>query len=132
LGLAFSEMTWHRSNNHLGRDSLSGRHILPAHILLNSSRLLREGYLPEQVYNADETGIYYKMLPDKMLAVKSNEHRKEGFKAIKERLTLLFCVKKTGSHKLKPLCIGKSCQPRRFHHINLKSLPFVYVNSKNA
>jgi hypothetical protein len=72
------------------------------------------------------------MLPDKTLAIKSDETRKEGFKSIKERLTLLFCVNKTGSHKLKPLCIGKSRQPRCFHHINQKALPFLYSSSKNA
>ena len=72
------------------------------------------------------------MLPDKTLAVKSDQRRKEGFKAIKDRLTILFTVNKTGSHKLKPLCIGKSRAPRCFHHVNMKSLPFVYSNSKNA
>ena len=90
------------------------------------------GYVDEQIYNTDETGVYYKMLPDKTLAVKSDEHRKEGFKAIKDRLTLLFTVNKTGSHKLKPLCIGKSRAPRCFHHVNMKALPFIHANSKNA
>ena len=96
-------------------------------------KILQEGgYVDEQVYNADETGVYYKMLPDKTLAVKTDDHRKEGFKAIKDRLTLLFTVNKTGSHKLKPLMIGKSRQPRCFHHVNMKALPIVYRNSKNA
>ena len=88
--------------------------------------------MDEQIYNADETGIYYKMLPDKTLAVKSDEHKKEGFKSIKDRLTLLFTVNKTGNHKLKPLCIGKSRAPRCFHHVNMKALPFIHANSKNA
>lgn len=89
-------------------------------------------YAPEQIYNADETGVYYKMLPDKTLAVKSQEQNGKGFKAIKERVTLLFAVNKTGSHKVKPLCIGKSKSPRCFHHVNMKALPFSYANSKNA
>ena len=90
------------------------------------------GYVAEQIYNADETGVYYKMLPDKTLAIKSDEHRKEGFKSIKERVTLLFTVNKTGSHKLKPLLIGKSMNPRCLHHVNRKSLPLIYTSSKNA
>jgi len=45
------------------------------------------------------------------------------------RLRLLFCVNKTDSHNMKPLCIGKSHEPRCFHHVNMKSLPFVYANS---
>ena len=88
--------------------------------------------MPEQIYNADETEVYYKMLPDKLLSVKSDEHCKEGFKAIKERLTLLLAVNATGSHKLKPLCIGKSRSLRCFHHVNMKALLFDYANSKNA
>uniref|UniRef100_A0A8C3P4F6 HTH CENPB-type domain-containing protein n=1 Tax=Chrysemys picta bellii TaxID=8478 RepID=A0A8C3P4F6_CHRPI len=55
-----------------------------------------------------------------------------GFKVIKERVTMLFCVNKTGSRKLKLLCIGKSRSPRAFHHKNMDSLSFIYCHSKNA
>ena len=73
------------------------------------------------------------MLPDKTLAFKKgDEHKKEGFKSVKERVTLLFAVNKTGCHKLKSLCIAKFCQPRCLHHINMKTLPFVYTNSNKA
>jgi len=71
-------------------------------------------------------------LPDKTLAVKTNDQKTAGFKKMKDRLTILFCVNKTGEHKIKPLCIGKSKSPRCFHHVNMKSLPFEYANSQNA
>lgn len=90
------------------------------------------GYEAEQVYNCDETGLCYKMLPNKTLATKDDPHKHEGFKKIKDRVTLLFCVNKTGNHKVKPLCIGKSKNPRCFHHINRSTLPFSYDASKNA
>ena len=80
------------------------------------------GYSPEQIYNADETGLCYRMLPGKTLAVKNDEHKSEGFKKIKDRLTILFCVNKTGSHKVKPLCIGKFRNPRCYHHLNRSTL----------
>ncbi|KAG6922033.1 Jrk helix-turn-helix protein [Chelydra serpentina] len=57
--------------------------------------LQAEGYSEEQVYNADETRIYYKMLPDKTLAVRTDERKKKGYKQAKDRLTLLFCVNAT-------------------------------------
>ena len=38
------------------------------------------GYLPEQIYIADETGLCYRMLPDKMLAIRTDAHKHEGFK----------------------------------------------------
>jgi len=41
------------------------------------------GHVPEQIYDTDETGTNYKMWPDKLLKLKSDEHGKEGFKAIK-------------------------------------------------
>ena len=65
------------------------------------------GYSPDQIYNADETDLCYRMLPGKTLAVKNDEHKREGFKKIKDRLTILFCLNKTGNHKVEPLCIGK-------------------------
>ncbi|KAG6930629.1 jerky [Chelydra serpentina] len=46
--------------------------------------------------------------------------------------SLLFCVNKSGSHKVRPLMIGKARSPRCFHHVNMKVLPFEYTNSKNA
>ena len=90
------------------------------------------GYAAEQIYNCDETGLCYKMLPNKTLAMKDDPHKHEGFKKIKDRVTILFCVNKTGNHKVKPLCIGKSKNPRCFHHVNRSTLPFSYDASKNA
>ncbi|CAM5131851.1 unnamed protein product [Natator depressus] len=94
--------------------------------------IIEGGYALEQIYNADETSLCYRMLPDRTLASRTEEQKAEGFKVIKERVMILFCVNKTGSHKLKPLCIGKSRSPRAFHHKNMDSLSFIYHHSKNA
>ena len=88
--------------------------------------------LPEQIYNADETALYYRMLQDKTLSVKTDVHKHDGFKQSKDRVTLLLCSNKTGTHKLNPLCIGKFAKPRCFHHVNMSSMPVDYTNSKNA
>ncbi|KAG6937576.1 tigger transposable element derived 5 [Chelydra serpentina] len=96
-------------------------------------KLLEEGcYTADQVYNCDETGLCFKMLPNHTLATKTDSHKREGFKQRKDRVTLLFCVNKSGSHKLRPLMIGKARSPRCFHHVNMKALPFEYTNSRNA
>ncbi|XP_006009662.1 tigger transposable element-derived protein 2-like [Latimeria chalumnae] len=94
--------------------------------------LEEEGFTEEQFYNADESGLYFKKLPDTTLAVKNDEKKSEGFKQDKNRVTFLFTCNKTGNHKLTPLCIGKSRQSCCFHHTNMKSLPIEYKNSKNA
>ena len=90
------------------------------------------GYTAEQIYNADETGLYYKMLPDRTLATRSDNTKTLGFKQAKNRLTVLVCSNSTGTHKLPPLVIGKFAKPRCFHHTNFQTLPVVYNHSKNA
>ncbi|XP_053886759.1 tigger transposable element derived 5-like [Malaclemys terrapin pileata] len=96
-------------------------------------KLLEEGcYMADQVYNCDETGLCFKMLPDRTLATRTDSHKQEGFKQRKDQVTLLFCINKSGSHKVRPLMIGKARSPGCFHHVNMKALPFEYTNSKNA
>ncbi|CAM5145707.1 unnamed protein product [Natator depressus] len=94
--------------------------------------IIEGGCAPEQIYNTDETGLCYHMLPDRTLPSRTEEQKPEGFKVIKERVRILFCLNKTSSHKFKPLCIGKSRSPKAFHHNNMDSLSFIYHHSKNA
>ena len=86
----------------------------------------------EQIYNADESGLFYRMLPNTTLAQQNEARKEEGFKLAKDRVTVLFCVNKTGTHKLKPLCIGKYASPRCFHHVNMNAMPLSYKNSGNT
>lgn len=87
---------------------------------------------PEQVYNADETGLYHRMLPDRTLATNTDTTASHGYKQRKDRVTLLLATNWAGSHKLKPLCIGKFARPRCLQHVNMSQLPVIYTNSKNA
>ncbi|XP_067134499.1 jerky protein homolog-like [Centruroides vittatus] len=91
----------------------------------------KEGYTDAQVYNCDETALYYRMLPSKTIDLKSNP-QKAGLKLSKERITALFCVNKAGNHKFTPLITGKSQNPRCFKSINIRYLPVVYKNSINV
>ena len=67
-------------------------------------------YNLEDIYNIDETALFYKLEPDKTLATKNVK----GSKRCKDRITLVLCCNSTGSHKLKPIIIGKSTKPRVF------------------
>jgi len=89
-------------------------------------------YTDQQIYNADETALYYRIMPEKGLALKRDKNAACGHKPIRDRVTLLFTCNRAGSHKLKPLMIGKFKSPRCFHHLNMKTLPMCYNNSKNA
>ncbi|XP_037811648.1 tigger transposable element-derived protein 6-like [Lucilia sericata] len=76
-------------------------------------------YEPHNIFNADETGLFFKCAPDRTMAFKSEKCH--GGKHSKERLSILFTVNITGSEKRKLLVIGKSANPRCFK--NVKSLP---------
>ena len=92
----------------------------------------RENYVEEQIYNCDETALFAKLLPEKTLAFKYETQKTSGFKKLKDRVTLLFCTNRTGTHKLTPLLIGRFNNPRCFKHLNKEKLPVLYASSKNA
>lgn len=85
-----------------------------------------EGYKAEDIFNADETGLFFKALPDKTLAPKGEACK--GGKLAKERITVMLASSSTGK-KLKPLVIGKAKQPRCFKNINIDNLR-VFCNKK--
>lgn len=91
----------------------------------------RENLTPEQVYNIDETGLNYKLLPKKTFA-SSQEKSASGFKVNKERITVALCSNASGTHKMPLFVIGKSAKPRAFKNINHSTLPVYYRSQKSA
>jgi hypothetical protein len=86
-------------------------------------------YKPEDVFNADKTGLFFRTLPDKTLGVKGEACK--GGKLAKERVTVLLTCSSTGE-KLKPLVIGKAKNPRCFKNINIDNLPVYWESNKKA
>ncbi|CAM4834399.1 unnamed protein product [Rotaria magnacalcarata] len=107
-------------------------------------------YDPHDVYNADETGLFFKALPDRSL-VMAKEKCKGGKKS-KERFTVLLCTNMTGTDKLKPLVIGKfpttirrvllilieifvegkAAKPRCCKHLNITELPVKWRSNRSS
>lgn len=83
---------------------------------------------PKNIFNADETGLFYKCTPDKTMTFKGE--RCSGGKLSKDRITLMVGANMDGSEKLPLLMIGKSANPRCFK--NVKTLPVQYKNNKKA
>ena len=78
-----------------------------------------EDYPLENVYNMDESGLFYSMLPNKTIS-----HRPEkGHKKIKNRITTIHCTNADGSDKRTLEVIGKSRSPRCFKNFR----PELYV-----
>ena len=93
--------------------------------------ILTENLTLDQVYNADETGLCWRAIPTKTLA-EPNELKVEGFKAEKERVTLMACANASGTHKLDLVFIYKYQNPRSLKHIDKDKLPVVYYSQTNA
>lgn len=89
------------------------------------------GYSADQVYNADETGLYWKKMPSRTYIAKA-EKVASGFKAAKERITLLFCSNASGDHLLKPLLINRSQRPRAMKGMDFKHLPVHWMANSKA
>ncbi|XP_068214445.1 tigger transposable element-derived protein 1-like [Palaemon carinicauda] len=87
-------------------------------------------YLPEQVFNMDETGLFWKRMPSRAFLYK-DEMKKQGFKAHKDRITLLMCENAVG-FMLKPGLIYKSMNPRALKNNNKALLPISWVSNKKA
>ncbi len=88
-----------------------------------------KGYKAEDIFNADETGLFYRTLPNRSLVQKGGV-TKNG-KLAKERITVLFAASVTGE-KLKPLVIGKSKKPRCFNSKTQQSIAVHYEANKKA
>lgn len=77
---------------------------------------IREVYSDEDIWNANESGIFYRALPDSTLTF--NRDFKKGSKRTKERFTALFCCSMSGEKK-RILVIGRFKKPRCFKGISL-------------
>ena len=87
------------------------------------------GYEPRDVYNVDETGLFYRTIPSKSLTTQKENCK--GGKLAKDRVTLLFCCNAAGE-KETPLMIGKSQRPRCFKNADLNTLGVTWCANKKA
>ena len=98
---------------------------------LNNLKYLISNYKPENVFNMDETSLYYKCLPNKSFLV-SRENKKEarGSKTMtdKSRLTAFICTNAVGN-KVPLSYIGKFKKPRCFTN---NPHPVEYFHQQNA
>ena len=72
-------------------------------------RVLQD-YDPEDIFNLDETGLFYRLGPNYTLATT----KVSGTKKSKDRITVALTSNATGTTKLKPFVISKVNRPRCF------------------
>uniref|UniRef100_UPI00358EF1F2 tigger transposable element-derived protein 1-like n=1 Tax=Myxine glutinosa TaxID=7769 RepID=UPI00358EF1F2 len=90
-----------------------------------------EGFSPEQIFNVDETGLFWKEMPDRSFISKEVKTM-QGYKVAKERLTLMLGGNCTDDFKLKPLLVYHAANPRALENIPKASLPIIWMNNMKA
>ena len=116
--LGYSPNTFKGSNGWLdrfrNRHAISFRTISGESAFIDDSTIeewtnrlptILDGFEAKDVFNADETGLFYRATPDRSLVLSKEECK--GGKKSKERFTVLLCSNFTGTEKLKPIVIGK-------------------------
>lgn len=93
----------------------------------------KEGYVPQQIFNVDETGLFWKKLPNRTYITKE-EKSLPGHKPMKDRLTLVLCGNASGDCRIKPMLIYHSENPRAFkqNKVVKENLPVMWRSNAKA
>ena len=100
----------------------------PRTFLAELNRVLGESNDPDFVYNANETGLYFKVLPSKSLASR-RERAAPSCKMSKQRVTVMVCSNASENHEIPLKLIGESKNPRCFKGVKL---PLAYRSQRSA
>ena len=87
------------------------------------------GYDAEDIYNLDETGCFWKALPDHGFVQKGGQCK--GGKKSKQRFTIAFLVSAAGD-KEPPIVIWNRENPRCFRDFDKNSLPVKYYHQRKS
>jgi hypothetical protein len=87
------------------------------------------GHTAQQVFNVDESGLFWKKMPERTY-ISKEEKTVPGFKAAKDRLTLLLGGNASGNCRRKPLLVYHSEHPRAFKGISEATSRLLSFKSK--
>ena len=87
-------------------------------------------YETRDIFNCDETGLFWKMTPRKTLS----RFSRKGTKEDKARITAHFTTNASGTERLFPWIIGNAKNPRCFgkNGRNIQGMPLMYHSNKRA
>ena len=95
---------------------------------LPAIREVLQHFQPQDIFNADESALFYNMPPNKTIGSAPTP----GLKKNKTRITILLACNSTGSERLEPLFIGKHKQPRAFNKQTPEDLGIQYFFNNTA
>ena len=88
------------------------------------------GYGSEDIWNLDESGVFWQALPDKGFGQRVRQCK--GGKKSKQRITVAFTDNGAGKSEIKPIVIWKSNNPRCFKGVKKTDLPVKYFSQPKA
>ncbi len=87
-------------------------------------------YDPENVYNMDETGLFFRLLPRYSILMPNEDiSSTRGKKKAEDRVSLIVCTNASGTHKIPCIMIGKLKEPAC---IEDRHWPVPYFNQAKA
>jgi len=97
---------------------------------MSNGLMEREGYAKRDIWNLDETGVFWNHCPN-MVLFKKVDFAKEERKVSKSLAYVAFIVNADGG-KEKPVVIWKYENPRCFKNLNKNLLPVSYFSQFKA
>ncbi|MGH7955140.1 MAG: hypothetical protein ACREOZ_04185 [Gloeomargaritales cyanobacterium] len=111
------------------------QHRLHVEFRQRLQRLMEEKLVgPSRIYNADQTGLYFNKLPNRIYINKSQKNNFRGVKQMKskDRVTLMICTSADGE-KAPLFMVGKSANPTCFKYLSRDGRPpMAYTHQSNA
>lgn len=95
---------------------------------MRALRTIAGEFQEEDIYNMDETGLFWKMMPSRGLS----SQQQSGIKKNKTRISLVFCVNATGTDRLPVWAIGHAKAPRALQRINIATMGAQWRANKKA
>ena len=100
--------------------------------LINLKKFINaDGYAPQQIFNVDKTGLFWKNMPKKT-NISHKEKTMPGFKTGKDSLTLILGGNALGDFKLKPLIVYRAENPQALKNIRKISLSVIWKSNKKS
>nr|XP_031531970.1 tigger transposable element-derived protein 1-like isoform X2 [Vicugna pacos] len=93
--------------------------------------ILEGGYTAQQVFNVDDTRLFWRWLPD-WTVLSPAKKPAPGLRAARDLLTLLLGGNAAGDFKLKPLLVYPLENPRALRGFSKPNLPMLWRSHKKA
>jgi hypothetical protein len=98
------------------------------HVDMKAIQIICDEFLPEDIYNMDETCLFWRRMPNGGLASEGHS----GQKRDKTRITIVVASNATGSDKLPLWIIGTTKTPHTLRGVNMESIGCVWRYNKKA